>query len=196
MFQRPPKRRTLGSVNSNSTYVNHQHMPSPSSPVDVGYGSDSISNGHYSRRNDRRRKKGGIPCGFFLFWTTLLLAGPYLYYEYYVMPNLVLSEGSPEEVERIKHHWMTKYHKLQKQHEALEKDLKTKAEQLQQAVELGGGGAQEEALKRKLSETNDVLRQERVWFQEWKTKAENLERSEKDFRAIIKEISKRTLIQK
>lgn len=173
-------------------------MPSPSSPVDVGYGSDhnSMSNGHYRRRNDRRREKRGIPCGFFLFWTTLLLAGPYLYYEYYVMPDLVLSEGSSEEVERIKHHWMTKYHKLQKEHEALEKDLKIKAEELQQAIELGGGGAQEEALKRKLSETNDVLQQERVWFQEWKTKAEDLERSEIDLRAVIREISKRTLIQK
>lgn len=212
MFQRPPQRRTLNTVNSNSTYLNHQG--GPSSPMDVGYGDSGMANSNgnmYSSSNNRRSNnntKGGgrrgIPCGFFFFWTALLIAGPYLYYEYWIMPDLILSDGSKEEVERTRHHWMTKYHKLQVQHEALEKsqrDLKLKTDGLLEDLATarqnnGGNSAQEEELRKQLQETTDTMNQERGWLQEWRQLAEHSEQSEEELKRTIQEIARRDLTQK
>jgi hypothetical protein len=206
MFQRPPQqRRTLNTLNSNSAFVNHQYQQQqqqqqpPGSPMDIGYGAAPQNQPSHQSPNYNRRPKanssqgGGVPCMFFLLWTAILVGGGYVYFNFFLLPELV-TDVTKDEVEHTKHHWMTKYHSLQLVHEALEKshaDLKAAV-----ADGAGAGAADAVALRRQIDETNQLLEQERTWSTEWKQKALDVEESESLIRRSIQEYSRRNLIQK
>ena len=154
--------------------------------------------------NNSNRGGGGISCGFFLLWTCLLAGGGWIYFNYFLLPSLV-QDVTREEVEHIKHHWMTKYHSLQLSHEALEKshvELKQTAEAAilaaEKAQKLNGStnSEQVQSLSRDLEETSATLMQERTWAGEWKQKAIGLEDHANFVKQQIQEFSKRRLIQR
>jgi hypothetical protein len=128
---------------------------------------------------------------FFLLWTALLVGGGYVYFNFFLLPELV-TDVTKDEVEHTKHHWMTKYHSLQLVHEALEKSHA----ELKASMADGAGAADAIALRRQVEETNQLLEQERTWSTEWKQKALNVEESESLIRRSIQEYSRRNLIQK
>jgi hypothetical protein len=214
MFQRPPQqRKTLSSLNSNSAFVNHQyqqqqyqqqqHQQQPTgSPMDIGYGADAQNQpSHHNQNYNHRRPKansrgGGVPCMFFLLWTALLVGGGYVYFNFFLLPELV-TDVTKDEVEHTKHHWMTKYHSLQLVHEALEKaHAELKASMADSAAAGGADAGDAVVLRRQVEETNQLLEQERTWSTEWKQKAINVEESESLIRRSIQEYSRRNLIQK
>mmetsp|Transcript_6017 Transcript_6017/g.14251 ORF Transcript_6017/g.14251 Transcript_6017/m.14251 type:complete len:473 (-) Transcript_6017:253-1671(-) len=219
---RPPPRSpgdmSFGSNNSasNSTpnlygAASAHHQPSqnaayPQHKPANSYAAQHNSQNHYGevRLKNNRGGSSGFSCGFFLLWTCLLAGGGWIYFNYFLLPNLV-HDATKEEVEHTKHHWMTKYHTLQLAHEALEKshvELKQTAEAAivaaEKAQKLNGSTNSEQVqqLGKEVEDLNGQLEQERTWAGEWKQKAIGLEEHADFVKHQIQEFSKRRLIQK
>lgn len=170
--------------------------------MDVGYGQapPAYDNGHQQHHreppvNRKQKSRGGVPCGFFLIWTILCLAGPYIYFEYFSLPERV-ADDTKDEVEHVKHHWMTKYHSLQLQHEALEKSHTTLKQRYESVTKNSAGNGNSADLERQLQERNRQLDEERVLSNDWKNRAVGFEESQQQLHRTIQENSRKQLIKK